>query len=516
MRRSVATVLVALSTALTVLPATTSSATNGTGSPAARPTGRVVEQRAARALDRVTNLLAGTATAAPTGSRPDASLAMLDLFRALPDLSGADRAKAQGLLARPTDGPADQYGDGYLVPARKKCSTKFCIHWVSSTADAPPNQKWVNKSLGIMNKVWRAEVQKLGYRAPIKDGSHGGNSKFDVYLKELGGQGLYGYCAPEYTVKGEKYIASGYCVLDDDFARSQFGRAPIKSLRVTAAHEFFHAIQFAYDDTEDHWFMEATATWMEERFADEVNDNRQYLPYGQVKDPGSSLDIFNQNGFNQYGNWPFFEYLSEKYGNGVVKSIWNKAYAGKGAPDAYSIQAVKQVLDQKAGFANVFRSYAAANTNPSGAYAEGSHWPSAAISKTWSLGKSARVAKRSTHIDHLASRNFVIKPDNSLQGSRWQASVTVNAPSAGSTPAAYLIIKKSQGGSIRKGIPLSDKGYGKVTFSFSRASVKSATITLVNASTRYRCWRQNAVYSCQGKPLDEAKGFGFKATVFKP
>ena len=86
--------------------------------------------------------------------------------------------------------------------------------------------------------------------------------------------------------KGHKWLASGYCVLDNDFAEAQYGAPPMHSLRVTAAHEFFHAVQFAYDYGEDPWLMEATATWMEERVADDVNDNRQYLPYGQVGAPG--------------------------------------------------------------------------------------------------------------------------------------------------------------------------------------------------------------------------------------
>ncbi|MCW2766578.1 MAG: hypothetical protein JWO11_2537 [Nocardioides sp.] len=515
MRRSVAAVLVALSTALTQLPATMSSAADGKPTPGGTSTGRTVPQRDVRALSRVTDILAG-GTATRTGSRSDASLAMRDLFLARPHLSDADRARADGLLARPTDGAADTYGDGYLVPARKKCSTHFCIHWVDTTADAPPNRKWVNKSLATMNKVWQLEVKKLGYRAPIRDGNRGGNSKFDVYLKDVGSSGLYGYCAPESAVTGEKYLASGYCVLDNDFAKAQFGAPPTQSLRVTGAHEFFHAVQFAYDDAEDHWFMEATATWMEERFADDVNDNRQYLPYGQVKNPGAALDIFNQSGFNQYGNWPFFEYLSQKYGNGIVKAIWNKAYAGTGAPDAYSIKAVRQVLNKKGGFDNVFRAYAAANTITGRAYSEGSHWPSAEISKSWRLGRSATSAKKSTLIDHLASRNFAIKPDRTLKGSKWMARITVNAADNTSSPAAYLIVKKQNGSLVKKGIPLTQRGYGQVRFSFTTASVRSATITLVNASTRYKCWQQNTVYSCQGNPKDDNRRFSFKATVYKP
>ena len=48
---------------------------------------------------------------------------------------------------------------------------------------------------------------------------------------------------------------TSFCVLDNDFARAQFGRAPMDTLRVTAAHEFFHAIQFNYDYREDRWLI---------------------------------------------------------------------------------------------------------------------------------------------------------------------------------------------------------------------------------------------------------------------
>ena len=55
---------------------------------------------------------------------------------------------------------------------------------------------------------------------------------------------------------------SGYCVFDDDFSKKQFGGgggATACPLKVTAAHEFNHAIQFNYDAFEDMWFLEATA-----------------------------------------------------------------------------------------------------------------------------------------------------------------------------------------------------------------------------------------------------------------
>ncbi len=123
----------------------------------------------------------------------------------------------------------------------------------------------------------------LGYRPPATDGARGGSAQFDVYLSQLADDGLYGFCAPEEKVPGQRFVYSGYCVLDNDFV--EFPRGPLPSLQVTAAHEFFHAIQFAYDATEDRWFMEATATWAEERYADDIDDNRQYLTHGQLGRP---------------------------------------------------------------------------------------------------------------------------------------------------------------------------------------------------------------------------------------
>ena len=151
-------------------------------------------------------------------ARPDATLALRDLFRALPSLGSDDRRAARRLLARPTQGAGDPQQDGYLVPAERTCRNHICMHWVTSTADAPPGRAWVEANLDFMNKVWRTEVRKLGYRAPVSDGRRGGNDKLDVYLKELGSRGLYGYCVPEERASGEKWLASGYCVLDNDFA----------------------------------------------------------------------------------------------------------------------------------------------------------------------------------------------------------------------------------------------------------------------------------------------------------
>ena len=366
-------------------------------------------------------------------SDPSATLALRDLWAALPSLAGAERRRAEALLARPTDGAADPYGFGYTVGARSKCAKNVCLHWVPTTIDAPPSKSWVKYNLKQMQKVWRVETGRLGYRKPLKDGHRGGNKKFDVYLKDVGSVGLYGYCAAETRI--QRFLASGYCVLDNDFSTAQFPSSPKKSLKVTAAHEFFHAVQYAYDAEDDRWLLEATATWMEERVADGANDNRQYLPYGQVKDPYSPLDTYGGGALNQYGNWAFFEFLSKKYGTGIVRQIWSKMAADKKSPDLYSTQAVVRVLKSKGGFVKNYAEFAAGNTVPGRTYPEGGRWPSA----TLALDATLTTTARSTGIlggplNHLTSSSYVLRPDRVAQEAVLEAEGEDRRPAAQDQP----------------------------------------------------------------------------------
>ena len=122
---------------------------------------------------------------------------------------------------------------------------------------------------------------------------------------------------------------SAYCVLDDDYYISQFRvSGPMDPLKVTAAHEFFHAVQFAYDIGEDGWFMESTATWMEEHVYDQINDNRQYLTTSPLAQPMIPLD--QTSGFRVYGAWIFWQFLTEYFGSAapdpnIVRAVWRKA-----------------------------------------------------------------------------------------------------------------------------------------------------------------------------------------------
>jgi hypothetical protein len=443
---------------------------------------------------------------------------MRDLFQSLDDLTPAQRKVAHGILARPTDGPADPYLDGYTVPAVKKCQGNFCVHWVTSTEDAPPSRAWAIKMLKLMNHVWKKEVGKLGYRPPVSDRGRGGNKKFDVYLAQISDRGLYGYCTPERRKPGFQWLASGYCVLDNDFVG--FPTPPLASAEVTAAHEFFHAIQFGYDFGEDAWLLEATATWMEERIYDGVNDNRQYLPASQVARPQIPLDYFSQSTGEQYGNWAFFEFLSKRYGNGIVKQIWNKAAAFPGAPDLYSTQAIVSALKPHTGFKRDYAEFASANLLPAKFYAEGKSWnlPTTYGGPVTLSRADRRTGKLGTSLLHMSSASWQVKSSSSLKNKKWYLKVKVDGPSSFRMPAAYVLVAKRKGFDKRF-VKLNGKGNGQVIVPFSRKKVKAVYVSLVNASTRFKCGKKTQ-FSCQGQPIDDGRRFvgkkyKFTATVIK-
>ncbi len=507
MRRSLAAAFVALAAAVATLPAAADA------SPGSEPT---------LAAERSANPLAATLSEAQRIVDPQidartavesehATVLMRRLFESLPELEDDARDLAELILARPSDGADDPRGYGYTTRSVKRCKTEVCLHWVRSTADAPPDDAWAKKSLAVLDQVYRFEVGRLGYRKPVGDGPHGGNPKFDVYLKDLG-VGLYGFCVPEYYKPGSRKVASSYCVIDNDFAASQFDGAPLANLKVTLAHEFFHAVQYAYDIHEDPWIYESTAVWMEERFADSVNDNRQYLPIGQIRRPQVPLDTFAEPGVH-YGNWVWWEYLSARFGNRIVRDVWSRLDANKGRPNMYSTQGLRAVLKSRGGFTKLFAAYAGANNVPAKSYAEGDKWPSAFISGGDVLSKSDRRAGFVASVDHMASRNYVVKPDPSLRG-RWRLRITVHGPSRASTPAAYLIVRGKHGALERHAIQLTRKGVGTAFVGFSKKRTKSVIITVANTSTRFTC-RSGTSYSCRGAAMDDQRRFIISAKVFQ-
>ncbi len=449
-------------------------------------------------------------------------MALRDLWLAKDDLKGADARSARSILSRPTtppDDPSDPYdvyyGEG--VPVESECSEDLCLHWTEADNDRMSDGRQSDPAYAAETLVNLQQIHdtyvEAGYKPTLPDDGQEGNTKPDVYLANVGVLGLYGFCTSDAPDFVDGFAVYAYCVLDNDYSPDEFGTAntPIENMQVTAAHEYFHAVQYAYDANDDTWIYETTATWAEDETYDDVNDNWFYLPYGQLGDPaasegyegegpGVSLDL----GDFAYGNWIFFRYLTEKYATEqgtmptLVKDIWEELDTTGGQADTYSLRAVSNVLDDRGtSMKEQYGQFSLENNTPALTYEEGADYPYPAYAfNPVELSKSKRSANRTVKLDHLTSGTGAFVPFG--KGYDLKIAVDMTKEKAGSM-AAVAVYKKS-GQIDRSWIKLNKKGNGSKKVPFASNKVAFVEVTLVNASTQMvDCgtddfWR----YSCGG------------------
>jgi Big-like domain-containing protein len=317
----------------------------------------------------------------------------------LPRLHGTAHTKAARLLARPTIGQGAPGELEYEVSeSTPLCSAHFCIHYVRTTDDHPPLADangngvpdYVEAMSLVFEHVYDVENVQLGWNAPKSDGSRGCiaggpagcEGKTDVYIKEVGDQGIYGYSAPDPDQNGNKQFA--YLVMDNDYNAEQFpqyGGNALPPMEVTAAHEYNHVLQFNYDINEDVWMFESTATWMEDRVYTDVNDYRQYLtPWAQMT--AVALTYFSFDGSDPlnvkvYGDavWP--RWVESHYGPDVIRDAWARSLSV--SPKSFAPAAYSASLRTKGiGFFNAFAHFATDTAEwraSNSSFAEGSSFP---------------------------------------------------------------------------------------------------------------------------------------------
>lgn len=306
---------------------------------------------------------------------------------------------------------------------------------------------------------------------------------------------------------GGPYDVSAYCVVDNDYAVEEFGvrNTPLENLQVTVAHEYFHAVQFAYDFYEDRWLLEATAAWVEDILYDGVDDNLGYLTYSPLTIPVASMDQTDSATGFHYGIWIFFRFLSERYPTTqagmptIVRDIIRRLDGAPGGPDDYSWQAVDRVLRTRGSSgAKAFALFADGNRRPAKTYSEGAanaYPPSPLGAFTFKAGWNV------TTIDHLASATVRFLPR--VRGNKLK--LTVDLADKVTSPAAIVSVYLKSGAVSTSAISLDKSGNGAKTVPFARSKVKAVEVTLVNGSGRFRnCFSFQTPFSCGGAvPVDD-------------
>jgi hypothetical protein len=481
--------------------------------------GRLTE--AQYALERARSLFQLGAVRREFGavSRPgprDGTPILRDLALRYRFLRATDRVRATAILARPNANRT------WCDPDRP-----LCFHWLASgpNAASPDDVADTEETLA---GVYHLEVETYEFLPPLSDGTNGGNGSTDIYLRDVGHVGLFGYCTTDDPNPPGPYSdVPAYCVLDNDFSPSQFGtsQTPQEFRDVTAAHEFFHAIQFHYDWFEDLWLMEGTAMVMEDQYADDVNDNVNYLGNSALTSPGTPVDR-GSGGF-EYGAWIFWRFLIEDHGELtnplIIKQIWERAAGasidtdGSGpdtvARNEYSLEAARHVVAARgSSFRALFGKFARVNRIPSSFYTEGSKYPRTPLSQTYYLGRTHRgTGWQATRLRHLASRYYAFKPGSNAS-SNGNLRVRLDLPRRWRGPEAYLLVRRTSGSWYVRKFALDSSGDDARRVAFGRGTIREVDLVLTNASTRMRCGR-GTDYSCSGVGADDLGYYKFRATV---
>ncbi len=282
--------------------------------------------------------------------------ALAELSARYEALDPAERREADRLLARPTDGAGDPLGDGYTVPEHAPfCTANFCLHWVTSTADAPDLTDTDGDDVPDYVETMAAEFEfsrmrengDLGWRLPVSDGARGGGGSLDVYLIELAGTNVLGYAATD-PGQADPHSKFAYMAMDQDLGPDV--------LQVTAAHEYNHVLQFAYDAAQDTWMFESTAVWMEDRVYDSVDHYLGFIPTWATLDEIPLAMAFQTK---HYGSGVWNMWLDARHGPELIRAAW--AGSAGAAPQSFAPAAYDAALTAGGfdGFSASFVSFVA-------------------------------------------------------------------------------------------------------------------------------------------------------------
>lgn len=207
---------------------------------------------------------------------------------------------------------------------RPVCDTSFVtpqkhfrVHFYKSGEAAPAYD--INEFAKALDSSYNFEVNFLNYPPPPADNGRGGDDLYDVFVVNTFSS--YGGTTPEEALPSNGSMFTSYIQVHNSF--KDFWTEGIEAARVTAAHELHHAIQmgnYGYR-TDMIFFMEITATSMEEFVYNDVNDYYNYLPSFFEK-PYNSFIKFVPTTFDGYqlAIWNFFQ--KKKFGYDIIKREW--------------------------------------------------------------------------------------------------------------------------------------------------------------------------------------------------
>ncbi len=296
-------------------------------------------------------------------------------------------------------------------------------------------------------------VDTLGYRPSASDGGTDGE-EFDIYIQDQP-RGLYGLTYSDELVPGTTNRYSSYCVIDNEFGIDEgYYTVGLAAMRVTVAHEFFHAVQFNYSNpkTGDIFFYETSSVWFEDVAYDEVNDYLGYLS-----------DYFRQTAIPLYqrfiyGNGVWLTYLVKRYDEQIVREFWEAIETNTALPSMSEVLIRRgQTLSAAYAEFTIWLYFTGYRADPVRYFPEGADFPLIRFDRRQILQSSIsftdslpNLASRFYRFDSL-KQELTVSHNTGTQPGRWRfATIT------GNQQTNYDVQESSSG------IPLVVKAEGRV------------------------------------------------------
>ncbi len=201
----------------------------------------------------------------------------------------------------------------------------FYIHYDTSGNDEPLQGDGNNNGIpDYVEEVGIAAeyslnilVNQLGYDELIPDD----NGIYDIYIDDRG-SGSYGVNYIDLDDNCNHLGGSSWIEIDNEYEQGEYYTTGLDAMRVTVAHELFHAIQRSYQiyPTYSNLFLfEMSSTWVEDIIYPDVNDYI-YWTDNFFDNPEQSIDDTNGYSIALYSHY----LTSEANSNHIIREIWEE------------------------------------------------------------------------------------------------------------------------------------------------------------------------------------------------
>jgi hypothetical protein len=363
---------------------------------------------------------------------------------------------------------------------RTLSSAHFTITWNDEGRDAPDPTDvdgdgvpdGVQRLLTAFEEA-RAFLLALGWREPPGDEGYplyvsGGEQRGST--QEL--PGGTGRSKPSFIVVPPRFVDASLS---------------LDRMKVFAVHEYHHAIQIGYDSDEAFWIGEATSTWLEDLFVDELDPNH-YLLGSFLASPERSL--LEADGAHEYGSFLFLQFLVERYDDGdpgIVRELWEEmavpeAFAGAG--DRQVVEALRVLLERRGvGLADAWGEYLLWQRRLTH-FEEGIPYRSAA-GEVLPLQSDRRVRRESCRIDvDGGARPFAGEYARFAPHPRSARSLAVLTVQGPPGTAGYYAVKPLGAPASEHRFSFDENGLSQASIPFSPGSIAAVTVGVGHTAER--------------------------------